>query len=290
MDLISYQTVDPRPYQAEAFDAARKDNIVMIGATGVGKTLVSLMLIRDYYFQDSRRKDPLQDDRVRSRRRWCVFLCPTQELVFQQTTSAQIYTGVRCGAYVGRDLDYWGIKKWRQEIALHEVLVMTPNALLNLLHRGREYLSLEDVGVLVFDECHKARKRHPYARVMAFYQELHKNGRHLPKVFGMTASPTVECVAVLHCKAYVCEDREIEMYQANADWEVLHYQAFHPSRTVWFEVELLLKTLFARNLIGFMENMSKFEDNLLGPVRHSYYHLGLWCAIRHVVAAGESEL
>lgn len=59
---------------------------------------------------------------------------------------------------------------------------MTPNALLNLLHRGTEYLSLRDVGVLVFDECHKARKRHPYARVMGFYLELSKQGGPLPKV------------------------------------------------------------------------------------------------------------
>ena len=63
-----------------------------------------------------------------------------------------------------------------------EVMVMTPNALLNLLHRGTEYLSLRDVGVLVFDECHKARKRHPYARVMGFYLELSKQGGPLPKV------------------------------------------------------------------------------------------------------------
>ena len=30
-------TMEPRPYQAEAFDAARKTNVVMVGATGVGK-------------------------------------------------------------------------------------------------------------------------------------------------------------------------------------------------------------------------------------------------------------
>lgn len=59
---------------------------------------------------------------------------------------------------------------------------MTPNALLNLLHRGTEYLTLRDVGVLVFDECHKARKKHPYARVMAFYLEQMKHGGDLPKV------------------------------------------------------------------------------------------------------------
>ncbi|CAN0457926.1 unnamed protein product, partial [Hapterophycus canaliculatus] len=55
---------------------------------------------------------------------------------------------------------------------------------LNLLHRGTEYLSLQDVGVLVFDECHKARKKHPYARIMGFYLELEKSGGPLPKVVG----------------------------------------------------------------------------------------------------------
>ncbi|CAN0205144.1 unnamed protein product, partial [Laminaria digitata] len=109
---------------------------------------------------------------------------------------------------------------------------MTPNALLNLLHRGNEYLALDDVGVLVFDECHKARKKHPYARVMGFYTELQKNGSPLPKVFGMTASPTVECVEVLQSKAYVCEDELIEEYQANAKWELLTYPSFTPSQVV----------------------------------------------------------
>ncbi|CAN0080749.1 unnamed protein product, partial [Ectocarpus sp. 12 AP-2014] len=67
---------------------------------------------------------------------------------------------------------------------------MTPNALLNLLHRGNEYLSLKDVGVLVFDECHKARKKHPYARVMAFYLELRKNRGPLPKVLHAAVPPS----------------------------------------------------------------------------------------------------
>ena len=44
------------------------------------------------------------------------------------------------------------------------------------------------------------------------------------KVFGMTASPTVECVQVLQSKAYVCEDDLIEEFQANAEWELLFYK------------------------------------------------------------------
>lgn len=43
------------------------------------------------------------------------------------------------------------------------------------------------------------------------------------QIFGMTASPTIECVSVLQSRAYVCEDDLIEEYQANAPWEMLYY-------------------------------------------------------------------
>ncbi len=48
------------------------------------------MLIRDFYFEDARRREA-------KNHKWCIFLCPTQELTFQQARSAQIFTGVRCG-------------------------------------------------------------------------------------------------------------------------------------------------------------------------------------------------
>ncbi|CAN0272956.1 unnamed protein product, partial [Ectocarpus sp. 12 AP-2014] len=167
---------------------------------------------------------------------------------------------------------------------------MTPNALLNLLHRGNEYLSLKDVGVLVFDECHKARKKHPYARVMAFYLELRKNRGPLPKIFGMTASPTIECVEVLQCKAYVCEDDLIEEFQANADWELLSYEIFTPSQTVVDELESLMRMLFSESMCGFGDSKEKFVEAVVGPVLFSYQHLGLWCATRHIVMFCEGFL
>lgn len=54
------------------------------------QTLVSLMLIRDFYFEDARRRE-------KETHMWCIFLCPTQELVYQQGKCAQMFTGVRCG-------------------------------------------------------------------------------------------------------------------------------------------------------------------------------------------------
>lgn len=59
------------------------------------------------------------------------------------------------------------------------------------------------------------------------------------QVFGMTASPTVECVEVLQSKAYVCEDDLIEDYQANAQWELLFYKVrCLASAPVWISMLL----------------------------------------------------
>jgi endoribonuclease Dicer len=40
---------------------------------------------------------------------------------------------------------------------------------------------------MIFDECHHARKNHPYNGIMREYKETPLTDR--PKVFGMTASP-----------------------------------------------------------------------------------------------------
>ena len=41
--------------------------------------------------------------------------------------------------------------------------------------------------MLIFDECHHARKNHAYNGIMREYFQCPSNAR--PKVFGMTASP-----------------------------------------------------------------------------------------------------
>ena len=46
---------------------------------------------------------------------------------------------------------------------------------------------LSKVVLIVFDECHHARKNHPYNMLMREYYNLTPSKR--PKIFGMTASP-----------------------------------------------------------------------------------------------------
>jgi hypothetical protein len=63
---------------------------------------------------------------------------------------------------------------------------MTAQILLDMLrHR---YIQLNHISLLVFDECHHTRKKHPYNLIM---QEFYftETASKRPRIFGMTASP-----------------------------------------------------------------------------------------------------
>ncbi|KAK1360670.1 hypothetical protein POM88_045144 [Heracleum sosnowskyi] len=70
-----------------------------------------------------------------------------------------------------------------------QVLVMTPQILLNALRHS--FVKLETIKILLFDECHHARGRHPYACIMTefFHRQVEPNNLQLPRILGMTASP-----------------------------------------------------------------------------------------------------
>ncbi|XP_008707588.1 endoribonuclease Dicer-like [Ursus maritimus] len=59
---------------------------------------------------------------------------------------------------------------------------MTCYVALNVLKNG--YLSLSDINLLVFDECHLAILDHPYREIM----KLCENCPSCPRILGLTAS------------------------------------------------------------------------------------------------------
>ncbi|XP_022864537.1 endoribonuclease Dicer homolog 2 isoform X3 [Olea europaea var. sylvestris] len=168
-----------RSYQLEALEKALKGNTIVFLETGSGKTLVAIMLLRSYAHL-LRKPSPFI----------AVFLVPTVVLVTQQGEAIAMHTDLKVGKYYGElGVDYWDAATWKHEMDEHEVLVMTP-AILHaaLSHR---FLNIDWIKVLIFDECHNARGNHFYARIMReFYaRRLNENALHLPRIFGMTASP-----------------------------------------------------------------------------------------------------
>ncbi|GER28274.1 dicer-like 2 protein [Striga asiatica] len=168
-----------RSYQLEALEKALKQNTIVFFETGTGKTLIAIMLLRSYAHL-------IRKPSVYA----AVFLVPTVVLVNQQSEVVSMHTDLKVGKYYGdMGVDYWNAPTWKQQVEKHEVLVMTPQILLNALrHR---FLRLDQIKVLIFDECHNARGKHSYACIMTefYHRELASNTLQLPRVFGMTASP-----------------------------------------------------------------------------------------------------
>ena len=87
----------------------------------------------------------------------------------------------------GCGISDWGLEKWEDELTNVDVLVMVAQSALNALNKG--VLLVSRIGLLIFDECHHARRNHPYREVM---RTLDDNVKRLdcdpPKILGLSAS------------------------------------------------------------------------------------------------------
>ncbi|XP_055829779.1 endoribonuclease Dicer homolog 2 [Solanum dulcamara] len=176
-------SADPLPfarsYQLEALETALKQNTIVYLETGSGKTLIAIMLLRSYAYL-LRKPSPYI----------AVFLVPTVVLVTQQGDALMMHTDLKVGKYWGEmGVDFWDAATWKQQVDDHEVLVMTPAILLAALRHS--FLHIDMIKVIIFDECHNARGRHPYASIMMefYHPQLTRESAQLPRIFGMTASP-----------------------------------------------------------------------------------------------------
>ncbi|KAF8378092.1 hypothetical protein HHK36_029428 [Tetracentron sinense] len=146
-----------RSYQLEALEKALRENTIAFLDTGSGKTLIAIMLLRNYAHL-LRKPSPFI----------AVFLVPTVVLVTQQAEAIEMHTDLKVGKYWGEmGVDYWDAATWKKELDKYEVFVMTPQILLDDLRHS--FFKLDIIKLLIFDECHNARGRSPYACILTVY-------------------------------------------------------------------------------------------------------------------------
>ncbi|GBG81912.1 hypothetical protein CBR_g34095 [Chara braunii] len=167
-----------RQYQLEILERAKTQNTIAYLETGVGKTLISVLLIKAKS-AELRKELP--------NRKCTMFLVPSVNLVYQQSHVLRTHTNLEVGHYCGdMDVDNWVIEKWKVELERNQVFVMTAQIFLDNLRHS--FMQMERVNLIVFDECHRAHGRHAYSQIMeGFYHTLERDKR--PLIFGMTASP-----------------------------------------------------------------------------------------------------
>ena len=175
--LIWPKTVEFRLYQKLIADIAYKGNTLVILPTALGKTIISAIVSANilYNYPDAR----------------ILVMAPTRPLVMQHQqsylrilklgeTDTAILTGKTPPSHRGIIWD--GAAK---------IVFSTPQVVRNDLLAQR--LSLDNYGLLVFDECHRAVKRYAYTDIA----ESYFSSANFPIILGMTASPGSDLSRVL---------------------------------------------------------------------------------------------
>ncbi|KAL7643352.1 UNVERIFIED_CONTAM: hypothetical protein RMT77_006644 [Armadillidium vulgare] len=183
----------PRSYQVELFEYAKARNSILVLGTGSGKTFISILLIKELA-ETIRGK--LDEGAKRT-----VFLVNTVPLVYQQSEAIRRHTGYSVGHYEGSmNVDLWSEERWKEELNKHEVVVMVAQIFKDLLLH--KFISLNQVNLLILDECHHATGNHPMREVMREYNSLKFHEYEVPRVMGLTA-------CVLHGK---CQAKKVDGY------------------------------------------------------------------------------
>ncbi|KAI3913389.1 hypothetical protein MKW98_003868 [Papaver atlanticum] len=288
---LNIKDVDIRSYQRKVFEVAVRRNTIAVLDTGSGKTMIAVMLIQHIGLNK-------EDGKL------MIFLAPTVHLVTQQAEVLRINTDFKVEEYYGaKGVDVWTAEHWENERKKNDVMVMTPQILLDAMRKA--FLSLDNVCLLVFDECHRTTGNHAYAKIM---KEFYHRSANKPKIFGMTASPVTKkgnssaencndqmasLESVLDSKIYTVEDRnEVELFVPSAK-EIKRY--YDPNKFSHEDLKTMLKASWSKfdSLLVKAQNSksSQFRDvdetfKALKKKLSSYYlkivycleDLGLLCA------------
>ncbi|PIN18423.1 Ribonuclease III [Handroanthus impetiginosus] len=298
-------TFTPRDYQLKVYEVAMRKNTIAVLETGVGKTMIAIMMIKEIG-QSLKSNDGGQ--------KLIAFLAPTVHLVHQQYKEIKSHTELDVEEYYGaRGVDDWNAETWEKEINGHDVLVMTPQILLDALRNA--YISFDIFCFIVLDECHRATGNHPYARIM---KEFYHKSTERPKIFGMTASPVIkkgvssikdskeqigELESLLDSQVYTVGDStELEEYIPSAKPVCRFYDPMQPPD---LEIKAKLESSWSKFdavLLGFQKSLLsqyKNSDDKSKSLRDRFANdhakilfclenLGLLCAYEAVKVCIES--
>ncbi len=212
--LIWPNTVESRLYQKRIADVASKSNTLVILPTALGKTVISAIVTANVLFQYRNVK--------------VLVMAPTRPLVLQHRKSFLKLLKLRerdTLLLTGEISPEYRKIMWEGEA---RVVFSTPQVVRNDLLKHR--VSLQEYGLLVFDECHRAVKEYAYTDIAQFYVS---QGEY-PLILGMTASPGSDLNRVLE----VCRNLYVERveYRSEEDPDVNPY--IQPIRIEWKTVNL----------------------------------------------------
>jgi ERCC4-related helicase len=178
--------MEPRSYQSAIVETCKTKNCLVILPTGMGKTLVALMLAQE-------RLKLYPNSKI-------LLLAPTRPLVEQHFDSFKKdfpnSEDYEMHIFTGKINSSKRAEIWKRA----QIIFSTPQCIHNDLEKN--IIDLKDVSLLIEDECHRCLKNYSYTYVSKKYKEqaIHE------RILGLTASPGSDKEKVRE----ICDNLNIE--------------------------------------------------------------------------------
>ena len=164
--LLKKNSLESRIYQKVlAVNALKKGNTMIVAPTALGKTVIAILVSID-------RLVKLENTKI-------LILAPSKPLTIQHEQSFRDFTTVPVTSITGGIKADEREKRWKDST----VICATPQTVESDLLKGR--YTLEDVSLIVFDECHHAVGSYSYVYLANRY--IQERDNHL--ILALTASP-----------------------------------------------------------------------------------------------------
>ncbi|MFW9821725.1 MAG: helicase-related protein [Candidatus Thorarchaeota archaeon] len=197
---IKKDTVLYRQYQENIFNSCKNKNSLVILPTGLGKTIIGILLIANSLKKYSKGK--------------IIVLSPTRPLVIQHKSSCEKFLDIdseKIIAFTGKISP----NKRTQLFNSSKIIVSTPQVIINDVFRGR--YDLAQVSLIIFDEAHKTKGKYSYNFISKEYIETCND----PLILGLTASPGKDIERIQE----ICDNLRIEniIFRNYDDEDVINY-------------------------------------------------------------------
>src|SRR3989344_807580 len=234
----------PRKYQSEILNTAKNSNTLVVLPTGLGKTLIALMLTieRQKQFPGSK----------------CLLLAPTRPLIEQHFNtfrsqlpelfaSLELFTGSVPAS------------KRSQLFNKADIIFSTPQCISNDLKKS--LYDLSNTSLIIFDEAHRCLKNYSYTNVANSYNSQAEN----PLILGLTASPGHEenkikeiCkhLSIQEIELRTRDSPDVSSYLQSLDFEKIEV----PFPQEFKELQILLKRIYDSCVLKLRE-----KNMLFGP-------------------------
>jgi len=211
-NYIKDDLIEQREYQIKIANSAIKENTLVVLPTGMGKTIIALLIIAE---------------KLKEEKNKILFLAPTKPLVIQHAQFLRNFLTIRSDSITVFTGEISPIKRqdmWKNS----RIIISTPQVIENDLLSKR--INLKEFSFIIFDECHHAVGDYAYVFVSEMFQKQTQNGL----VLGMTASPGNDILKILE----VCKNLNITNIEIRTKYDLDVKPYVHDLKITWKEIIL----------------------------------------------------